>query len=141
MTMRPHSRRFGQRGTAVLEIALVAIAFLTLLVGIVEFGRVLFTFNSAVEATRRGARLAVISAPWTSDESILYEMQNIMPGLEAGNVQVRYFPDAPQCDASNCEYVEIALTGYTMNLWFWPVQQITLPAFTTALPRESLGNS
>ena len=45
---------------AAVEFALVAALFFTLLIGIMEMGRVLFYWNSAAEATRLGARLAVV---------------------------------------------------------------------------------
>jgi len=59
--MKPlRSLRKSQRGAAAVEFALVAIVFFMLLIGIVEMGRVLFTWNAAAEATRYGARVAVV---------------------------------------------------------------------------------
>lgn len=50
-----------QRGAATVEFALVAILFFTLLLGIVEFGRLLYLYNTIQEVTRRAAREAVVS--------------------------------------------------------------------------------
>ncbi len=47
---RPPARR--QKGVAALEFALIASVFFTLLIGVMEMGRVLFYFNTAAEATR-----------------------------------------------------------------------------------------
>ncbi|MFZ2124752.1 MAG: TadE family protein [Rhodoferax sp.] len=50
-----------QRGVAAVEFALVAIPFLLLLLGAMEFGRLLYLWNTAQEVTRNAARLAVVS--------------------------------------------------------------------------------
>jgi len=51
--------RARQRGAAAVEFALVCMVFLTLLIGIMEMGRLLFYWNAAAEATRWGPRRAV----------------------------------------------------------------------------------
>jgi len=48
--------RFRQRGASAVEFAFIAALFLTLLFGIVEFGRLFFNINSTQEITRRAAR-------------------------------------------------------------------------------------
>ncbi|MDQ2819533.1 MAG: pilus assembly protein [Pseudomonadota bacterium] len=45
----------GQRGTAAVEFALVAMIFLTLLFGIIELARSMYLFNTLKEVTRRAA--------------------------------------------------------------------------------------
>ncbi len=50
-----------QRGVAAVEFALVAIPFLLLLLGAMEFGRLLYLWNTAQEVTRNAARQAVVS--------------------------------------------------------------------------------
>ncbi len=49
-----------QRGAAMVEFALIALLFFIILFGIIEFGRAFFTYNTLVEATRRGARVAAV---------------------------------------------------------------------------------
>ena len=50
-----------QRGAALVEFALVAsLGFILLLLASFELGRLLFVFNTASEATRLGARLAIV---------------------------------------------------------------------------------
>jgi Flp pilus assembly protein TadG len=53
--------RLSQLGTTSVEFAIVTSAFLLILFGIVDFGRLFWVWNSAVQATERGARLAVVS--------------------------------------------------------------------------------
>ena len=46
----------GQQGATTIEFALVLVLYLTFLLGITDFGRMLFTWSAASEATRAGAR-------------------------------------------------------------------------------------
>lgn len=50
-----------QRGVAAVEFALIVIPFLLLLLGAMEFGRLLYLWNTAQEVTRSAARQAVVS--------------------------------------------------------------------------------
>jgi len=49
-----------QKGAAMVEFALIALTFFMILFGIIEFARAFFTYNTLVEATRRGARVAAV---------------------------------------------------------------------------------
>jgi len=50
------------RGGTLIEFAIVATVFFMMLVGIVAAGNLYYTHNALVEATRRGARYAVLHA-------------------------------------------------------------------------------
>jgi hypothetical protein len=50
----------SQQGAALPEFALIGLLFFTLLFSAIEVGRWLFTWNTLVEATRRGARIAAV---------------------------------------------------------------------------------
>lgn len=50
--------RRGERGSTMAEFAVVALLFFTVIIGIIEFGRLLYTHNALTDATRRGARFA-----------------------------------------------------------------------------------
>ena len=54
--------RAAARGQAMLEFAIVAVLFATLLAGILEFGRVWSAANVLNAAARDGARLAAVTA-------------------------------------------------------------------------------
>ena len=140
MNRRPffHPSRKHQRGAAAVEFALVAIVFFMLLIGIVEMGRVLFTWNAAVEATRYGARVAVVCG--LNDAAILSRMQKIMPSLTAANVTVSYAPGG--CSVSTCQSVSVSTQNVAVTTLI-PVSGTVLavPPFTTTLPRESMLNA
>lgn len=139
-----------QRGAAAVEFALVAIVFFMLLIGIVEMGRVLFTWNAAAEAARYGARVAVVCG--IDSAAILGRMKKIMPGLTADNVLVCYSNNfegavdgeacASSCGISDCKQVSVSIRNVPVTTLI-PVSGATLmvPPFTTTLPRESMLNS
>lgn len=49
-----------QKGTTAVEFAIVALIFFMIALGIMEFGRVLYVWNTVQEVTRRAAREAVV---------------------------------------------------------------------------------
>lgn len=51
----------AQGGAAIVEFAFVAILFFTLLLGIIEFGRFMYLWNTTQEVTRIAARQAAVS--------------------------------------------------------------------------------
>lgn len=127
-------------GAALVEFALIAMLFFSLLLGIMEFGRLLFTWNSAAEATRWGARLAVVCD--LSDGTIKDRMRQIMPQLLDGNIVITYDnpPNAPNtCDKSNCKSVTVGITNFSITTII-PIMNVTvpIPPFSTSLPRESM---
>lgn len=133
-----------QNGAAAVEFALIAVLFFALLIGIVEFGRVLFAWNSAVEATRRGARIAVVTNP-ASQGTIKAEMKKIMPGLQDNQIEVLY-DGAGGCASNLCDYVTVSVglpQPYEINPLLLPIGTVTIPIppFTTTLTRESLGDN
>ena len=132
-------RRRPQRGAAIVEFAIVAMLFFTLLVGIVEMGRVLFTWNSAVEATRRGVRMAVVTDPGNA-AAIRNEVRRIMPDLADDQISITYLPAG--CSVTTCDYVTVGVgqpVAYTVTPLVVPIGPLVLPPFSTTLPRESLG--
>jgi len=86
------SSRAGQRGAAAVEFALIASFFLLLLLGIIEFGRFLFLFNTMQEVTRCAAREAVVH--WT-DQAEVAGIQRACVFREGSTGEVR-LPGAPE---------------------------------------------
>ncbi len=144
-----------QKGLYIVEFALVAALFFVLLFAVIEFARVLFVWNTLTEATRRGARLAVVcpvghasianvtvfNAPAAAGAS------SILPGLDSSDVVTDYLDQAGAVTASfnDIRYVRVSIVGFTHTLLIpallpgLPAMTLTAPAFETTLPRESLG--
>jgi Flp pilus assembly protein TadG len=86
-----------QRGVAAVEFALVAMLFFTILLAIIEIGRMLFIFNTMQEMTRNGARAAVVRwvdpASQTEIKSIALFYGASMPAnpdLTTANISITY---------------------------------------------------
>lgn len=143
-----HSAPARQRGAALVEFALVAMIFIVLLLGIFEFGRLMFTWNSAVEATRRGARLAVVCD--MSNAQIKAQMRSMLPVIADGDIDITYLPSG--CNADSCESVTVRILPGAQTeaayQYFIPFlnpsgnfnSALKIPEFSTTLTRESLSN-
>jgi len=128
--------RANQRGATMVEFALVLLVFLTFLLGIVDFSRMLFTWNAATEATRLGARYAVVCDDTYQQAAVLAKMQQILPQISS--VSVQWSPAG--CTASTCEGVTVGISGLQYQ-WISPIAgmagpRLAMPSFSTYLPRE-----
>ncbi|MDC7706769.1 TadE/TadG family type IV pilus assembly protein [Vogesella indigofera] len=154
--LRPFSRQ-AQNGMALVEFAFVVTILFALLLGIMEFGRLFFMWNSAVEATRRGARLAIVCD--VNSVAVKNSMRKILPTINVNDISVAYFP--PSCSgAANCQSVtvEISPNAASFNFYIphwvdkvdvgkfnligdWEVgYSFNMPKFSTTLTRESLSS-
>lgn len=134
---RPASRR-KQRGAAAVEFALIASLLFMLLFGIMEMSRVLFYWNTAAEATRLGARLAVVCNKDAA--AIKTRMSSLIGLLTPGNINIAYAPGG--CDINTCRMVTVSITGLNVSTFipFVPLN-LTMPSFSTTLTRESLDST
>jgi Flp pilus assembly protein TadG len=129
-----------QNGATTVEFALALIMFLTFLLGITDFGRMLFTWNAATEATRAGARYAVVCAEPSTDAAILARMQQLLPQIST--IDVDWIPAG--CDPTTCEGVTVSVTNLNYQ-WISPIAGIAalaaipMPRFSTFLTREMMG--
>lgn len=137
--------RGHERGGSLLEFTFVALGFFMMLVGIVAIGNLYYTHNALVEATRRGARYAVMN-PTGSTTAV----QNV----------VVYGTDSPGVGATSAIYnlqttnVTVTYSGLniaagtvtvTIDNYSFPfvlpstTTSITMPAYRTTLSGESAG--
>ncbi len=76
-----------QRGTAVVEAALTMLGFLVLLLGIFEAGRLLNIQQVLTDASREGAKLAVLPLSGTSTLPTVGEIETeVQKFLQAANI-------------------------------------------------------
>lgn len=131
-------RRHVQSGVAAVEFALVATVFFMILIGALEFGRLLWVWNAAGEATRLGARMAVVCD--LNEPKIKVRMRERLPLLADGNISITYLPTA--CTALTCDSATVTLTGkYVPTVIPFVSIGPLLPAFTTTLSRESMSSA
>ncbi len=129
--------RRRQGGSTIVEFALVLLLFFTFLLAIVDFGRMLFTWNAATEATRAGARYAVVCDNTGSATAVLARMQSLLP--EITTIDVAWTPAG--CNSTDCEGVTVSVQNLNYR-WISPVlglaafTDLPMPTFRTYLTRE-----
>ncbi len=145
-----------QHGLATVEFALAATVLLVILLGAIEVGRLLYVWNVLGEAARRGARVAAVCPPGDTRvrDIAVFNVRDgggstpLLTGFGPGNVAVSYLDAAGNAGATGLaiEYVSVTVAGYVHNfvvplpfLTGGGAATITVPPFTTTLPRESLG--
>jgi hypothetical protein len=135
--------RTYQQGATMVEFALVAIIFFTLMLAIADWGRMLYIWNAAAEATRWGARVAVVCDKLTPNQ-VRSKMRIMVPQLANANIGINWYdPEGTvnnSCDSTSCKGVEVSITGFTVQ----PISPLmgivmpSVPSFKTYLPRESM---
>jgi Flp pilus assembly protein TadG len=143
----------SERGAALVEFAIAATVFFTVMFAIVEFGRVLWAHNALTDAARRGARYAVFqcnpnqaSCPnsGTSVDRIKKVVvygdpaggtQPLLENLTESNVTVDY--SAFALDAGT---VTVGITNYKFNVVLpLVVTSVDMPNYRTTLTGENAG--
>lgn len=127
-----------QRGATTIEFALVLLVFLTFVLGVVDFGRMLFTWGAASDATRLGARYAAVCDDTGRQADVLARMQLVVPQISA--VSVQWQPAG--CSVATCDSVTVGITGLQYQ-WISPIAGavaplLPMPSFSTGLTRESM---
>jgi hypothetical protein len=138
------SERTGSEGSTLVEFAIGATVFLTLIFGLLEFSHMLLIHNALEDAVRRGARTAVIrgeSGAGAVKNVVVYGdaqggTKPIVHGLTPGHVKVDYFNHGVNLDGK----VTVSITDYKFK-FIVPLFgiDIPMPVYTVTLPSESAG--
>jgi hypothetical protein len=161
MAERRMTRRSGQ---AAIEFAILyGAVLLPLTFGIVFVAEMYWTWHSAVEFTREGARYAATHC-WQGDgQNVVSYMQNHVPvNIDASQfrsggiaqINVDYFardPDSGLLNPFSCDgecspacvpdAVTVSVTNYEFRRFvsFIHLQPVVMPAFPTSMPIQSNG--
>lgn len=134
-----------QHGLVTVEFALIGALFFIILFGIIEFGRLLFTWNTLDEVTRRAARLAAV-CPMNQQSQVIDNaifQGTVLSDLNSSHIMLEYLDDdfAPTVVLEQVRYVRTRIQNYQHQLLIplLPVGTLTAPGFITTLPSESLG--
>lgn len=127
------------RGSATVEFAASLLILLTFMLAIIDFSRMLFTWNAAAEAARAGARWAVVCDDTNQKTAVLARMQGMLPQI--GDIDLAWEGPAG-CTSANCLGVTVTITSLNYQ-WISPIAGratklpgITMPTFSTYLSRE-----
>ncbi|MES2784561.1 MAG: TadE family protein [Pseudomonadota bacterium] len=133
--------RSVQVGSTSVEFALVFLIFLTFVLAVTDFGRMLFMWNAATEATRAGARYAVVCDDTTSKAEVLTRMQRMLPQISDISLVWEDELGNTACNSSTCMGVTVTIVGLNYQ-WISPIAGAVklapsaMPQFKTFLTRE-----
>jgi len=146
---KQRGRQRKQKGLATVEMAIVSSVFLTVLLGIIEVGRLMFTLNVLDEVTRRGARLAAVCPVSAAEQAAIKNTSvfsgNLINSLGPQHLAISYLKNDgsaadPATEFSEINYVRARITGFTYQLLIpFSNLSLNLPDFSTTSPAESLG--
>ncbi len=150
------SRNKNERGATLLEFAIAATVFLTVLFAIVEFGRLFFVHNALRDAARRGARYAALrrnddAGVLAAKKMVVYgdpnadpgTAQPVVPGLTMANVyldknDVNSYKNWNGLQLSS--RVQVKIINYNFQFAVPLVGgSVTLPPYRTSMTGESAG--
>lgn len=140
----------SERGASILELAIVATIFFTLLFGVLEFGRLFWTHNALRDASRRGTRYAIVRKDDASSIQAVKNMvvygdpnanpataQPIISGLSTANVLVEY---QNYNGIQLSSRATVSITGYKFQFSVPLIGgTLNMPSYRTSLPGESAG--
>jgi Flp pilus assembly protein TadG len=154
---RNANTKSGDSGSTLVEFAIGATVFLTVMFGVIEFGRALWTHNALADAARRAARYAV-NQPAASPAGTKTTGTNVGPSISAiRNVGVYGDPTGGSQplvtdltpENLNIQYtdfgvgsgtVAVTITNYQFK-FVMPIvgTSIQMPDYNTTLTGESAG--
>jgi hypothetical protein len=141
----------NQRGTTVVEFAIVGAVFFTVLFALIDFSRLFWNLAALDEATRRGARVAAVCPVNEVNKALVQQVAlfgGVVPGLGTKHIVVEYLEE-DGTDAFDEEdgggygairYVRVSIQDFQLQTFIPGLQSVLpAPAFTTTIPSESLG--
>ena len=90
MTTKAHHRR-NQHGAAIVELALVFLLFLVVVIGMLEFGRAMWTYATITHASRQAARYAMVKGEAVgavTQAQITTKVKDFVTGLDTSQITV-----------------------------------------------------
>ena len=140
---RLEQTRKGERGATLVEFAIGATLFLTVMFAVIEFGRALCVHNALSDAARRGARYAVIHPATDSvgvKNVVVYGdpaggSTPLVDNLTTANVNVSY-----SGFGLNGGTATVSITSYSFQFVVPIVStSIQMPSYSSTLTGESAG--
>lgn len=140
-----------QRGIYAVEFAIAGLVFFIALFMVIEFARLLYSWNLMEEVTRRAARLAAVCpvAPAAEIEAVRQGAEVIaggtLPNFTTANIEILYLDENgtsvgdPVANFESIRFVRAGIINYQYQAIFPLNRLFTAPGFVITLPSESLG--
>jgi Flp pilus assembly protein TadG len=133
------------RGSTLVESAIVLMLFLVILIGVMDFGQVLFFHHFLNERVRSGARYAIVHAydPAAVKNVVAYNSPTVPPGavplfgLSPAQVSVNRYDAGTANDR-----IEVSVNTFSMHFISpWLMRDFTPGPFRAVMPLESGGRA
>lgn len=142
-----------QQGVTTVEFAIIGVAMMLILFGVIEIGRAMFVLNALGESTRRAARIATvcpINDPAIAQVGMFNAPGNtgnrIVGGLTEANFVTDYLDTNgsvladPMTAFAQIQFVRTRIVNFQHQMLIpFATYLFTTPDFATTLRRESLG--
>lgn len=131
------TNRRARRGAALVEFALVAPIFLALVVGSIELGRAIMVQEALTNASREGARVAIVDGALSSD--VTTAVNNYLSGMSISGASTDVTPADPGTTPGGTQVTVTVSISYSSVTWVpspWFLKDATLAA-TTVMQRET----
>ena len=139
--------RRNQQGTTTVEFAIVGLVFFTVLFGIIDLSRIFFSLAALDESARRGARVAAVCPV---DDPLVTQValfNGLVPTLGPQHIAVQYLDvdgnlvGAPAgAGYGSIRFVRVRIENFQLQTFIPGLATLlTMPAFETTIPSESLG--
>jgi len=104
--MKQSKRNSRERGSAIVEGSLILLVFLTMLIGILDFGQFLFIHQTLTERARQAVRYGVVNDPTDSTS-----LQNIVLYGQASGGSVPQSPSNSDTGIFNLQRNDVTVTA------------------------------
>lgn len=151
---QPPRMRSRQQGVALVEFAIVGALAIMMVFAVLEIARAMFVANALTEATRRGARMAIvcpINDPAIAEAATFNapgagSVSPIVNNLDTTDFVLEYLDQNgsvitdPDGNFNTIRYIQLRVAEFEHELLIpFANFTFTMPEFVTILPRESLG--
>ncbi|MDP5291069.1 TadE/TadG family type IV pilus assembly protein [Oceanimonas sp. CHS3-5] len=139
-----------QHGATIVEFSIVAAVVFLVLFGIMEVARLMFTWNTLNEASRRAARLATVCRVEEVNSGIvslavINQMNGLLPGFTSTNLAFNYLTDSgtDAIPPHTADYVRARIVNYRYEMILPLSVDLSRfsPDFSTTLRTESMGRT
>lgn len=110
-----HSVRFSRRGAAIIEFALILPVLLLCIIGILDYGLILFTQEHMVQAAREAVRLRAAEGPDPDTPRAQQFAENYLAAVEPSNAEAFTVTVSGTSDANAWVQVTIPLVDASLT--------------------------
>lgn len=111
--------RRNRRGAAVVEFAVVVPVFLTLVFGMIEYGRMVMVQQIITNAAREGARVAILTTATTS--SVSSTVTTYLSNVSITGATVTVSPNPPTSATAGTGVTVTVSIPYSSVSWMAPI--------------------